>query len=124
MKIIVDLLMPFPTDSVLPLSSYTLSLSLSQKELCARLNTFIILLLITTMHKKYIFFHLTFSRWALFHPACVHSLRIFPSLPDSRLTKFYRDASSDASSGLLQLVDQSMVEFYLLTFSCFPLRKK
>ena len=39
-----------------------------------------------------------------------------PSLPGSRLTIFYRDASS----ALLQLVN----EFYLLTFPRFPIRKK
>ena len=46
------------------------------------------------------FFNLTYSRWSL--PSCLWSQRIFPSLPGSRLTIFYRDASS----ALLQLVNQ------------------
>ena len=45
--------------------------------------------------------HLTYSRWTSL-PSCLWSLRIFPSLPGSRLTIFYRDASS----ALLQLVNQ------------------
>ena len=61
-----------------------------------------------------------------YHPACGHqllgsprlsynssSLRVFPSLPGSRLTIFYRDASSV----LFQLVNLSMVELYLLVLS-------
>ena len=47
-------------------------------------------------------FNLTYSRWASSLPSCLWSLRIFPSLPGSRLTIFYRDASS----ALLQLVTQ------------------
>ena len=47
------------------------------------------------------FFHLTYSRWTSL-PSCLWSQRIFPSLPGSRLTIFYRDASS----ALLQLVNQ------------------
>ena len=53
------------------------------------------------------------------HPACGH-LRIFSSLPGSRLVIFYRD---DASSPLSQLVNQ----YGLILFShvlTFPLRKK
>ena len=47
--------------------------------------------------------HLTYSRWASFHPAYrLWSLRIFPSVPGSRLRIFYRDASS----ALLQLVNK------------------
>ncbi|CAM9495938.1 unnamed protein product, partial [Ascophyllum nodosum] len=42
---------------------------------------------------------LTYSRWASSLPSCLWSQRIFPSLPGSRLTNFYRDASS----ALLQL---------------------
>ena len=49
----------------------------------------------------FFFFHLTYSRWAPL-PSCLRSLRIFPSLSGSRLTIFYRDASST----LLQLVNQ------------------
>ena len=48
------------------------------------------------------FFNLTYSRWTSSLPSCLWSLRIFPSLPGSRLTIFYRDASS----ALLQLVNQ------------------
>ena len=47
------------------------------------------------------------------------SLRIFPSLPGSRLTIFYRDASS-----AILATCQLMIEFYLLTFPSFPLREK
>ena len=47
-------------------------------------------------------FNLTYSRWTSLLPSCLWSQRIFPSLPGSRLTNFYRDASS----ALLQLVNQ------------------
>ena len=50
----------------------------------------------------FFFFHLTCSRWTSSLPSCLWSQRIFPSLPGSRLTIFYRDASS----ALLQLVNQ------------------
>ena len=50
-------------------------------------------------------------------PACLWSLRNFPSLPGSRLRFFYRDARSAL------IPRQPMVECYLLTFSCFLLRK-
>ena len=50
----------------------------------------------------FFFFNLTFSRWTSSLPSCLWSQRIFPSLPASRLTIFYRDASS----ALLQLVNQ------------------
>ena len=50
----------------------------------------------------FIFFHLTCSRWTSSLPSCMWSQRIFPSLPGSRLTIFYRDASS----AFLQLVNQ------------------
>ena len=46
-----------------------------------------------TMSLNIIFFHLIHSRWASL-PSCLWSLRIFPSLPGSRLTIFYHDASS------------------------------
>ena len=52
----------------------------------------------------FFFFNLTYSRWAPPLPSCLWSLRIFPSLPGSRLTIFYRDASS----ALLQLVNQCL----------------
>ena len=49
------------------------------------------------------FFNLAYSRWTSSLPSsCLWSQRIFPSLPGSRLTIFYRDASS----ALLQLVNQ------------------
>ena len=46
--------------------------------------------------------YLTYSRWTSSLPSCLWSQRIFPSLPGSRLTFFYRYASS----ALLQLVNQ------------------
>ena len=64
--------------------------------------------------------NLTYSRWTSSLPSCLWSQRIFPSLPGSRLTIFYRDASS----ALLQLVNQWLNFTYLLTFPRFPLRKK
>ena len=48
-------------------------------------------------------FNLTYSRWTSSLPSCLWSQRIFPSLPGSRLTIFYRDASSAL---FLQLVNQ------------------
>ena len=51
---------------------------------------------------SFFFFSLTYSRWTSLLPSCLWSQRIFPSLPGSRLTFFYRDASS----ALLQLVNQ------------------
>ena len=68
----------------------------------------------------FFFFNLTYSRWTSSLPSCLWSLRIFPSLPGSRLTIFYRDASS----ALLQLVNQWLSFTYLPTFPRFPLRKK
>ena len=65
------------------------------------------------------FLNLTYSRWTSSLPSCLWPLRIFPSLPGSRLAIFYRDESSP----LLQLVNQ-WLNFYLLTFPRFPLRKK
>ena len=53
-------------------------------------------------HTFFFFFNLTYSRWPSSLPSCLWSLRIFPSLPGSRLTIFYRDASS----AILQLVNQ------------------
>ena len=54
------------------------------------------------------------------HPASGHP-RDLPSLPGSRLTSFYRDASS----ALVQLVIQHGWIFYLFTFlTLFPPRKK
>ena len=51
---------------------------------------------------SFIFFHLIYSRCTSSLPSCLWSQRIFPSLPGSRLTIFYRDASP----ALLQLVNQ------------------
>ena len=55
---------------------------------------------------SFFFFNLTYSRWTSSLPSCLWSQRIFPSLPGSRLTIFYRDASS----ALLQLVNQWLKE--------------
>ena len=57
---------------------------------------------LTQCYFFFFFFNLTYSRWTSSLPSCLWSLRIFPSLPGSRLTIFYRDASS----ALLQLVNQ------------------
>ena len=67
----------------------------------------------------FFFFHLTYSRWTSSLPSCLWSQRIFPSLPGSRLTIFL----SRCKFGTLT-TRQPMVEFYLLTFPRFPLRKK
>ena len=56
----------------------------------------------TCVHLFLFFFNLTYSRWTSSLPSCLWSQRIFPSLPGSRLTISYRDASS----ALLQLVNQ------------------
>ena len=68
----------------------------------------------------FFFFHLTYSRWTShYHPACGHKLRIFPSLPGSRLTFFLSRCKFSTLT-----TRQPMVEFYLLTFPRFLLRKK
>ena len=59
-------------------------------------------LYILPYHWFYFICNLTYSQWTSSLPSCLLSLRIFPSLPGSRLTIFYRDASS----ALLQLVNQ------------------
>ena len=56
----------------------------------------------STPYFFFFFLNLTYSRWTSSLPSCLWSQRIFPSLPGSRLTIFYRDASS----ALLQLVNQ------------------
>ena len=56
----------------------------------------------STFFSSFFFFNLTYSRWTSSLPSCLWSQRIFPSLPGSRLTISYRDASS----ALLQLVNQ------------------
>ena len=50
----------------------------------------------------YVLFNLTSSRWTSSLPSGLWTLRIFPCLPGSRLTIFYRDASS----AILQLFNQ------------------
>ena len=52
-------------------------------------------------------------------PSCLWSQRIFPSLPGSRLTIFLSRCKFSTLT-----TRQSMVEFYLLMFRRFPLRKK
>ena len=64
-------------------------------------------------------FHLTYSRWTSSLPSCLWSQRIFPSLPGSRLTTFVSRCKFSTLT-----TRQPMVEFYLLTFPRFPLRKK
>ena len=54
-----------------------------------------------------------------YHPACGRSLRIFPSLPGSRLPIFLSRCKFSTLT-----TRQPMVELYLLTFPRFPLRKK
>ena len=67
----------------------------------------------------FFFFNLTYSRWASSLPSCLWSLRIFPSLPGSRLTIFLSRCKFSTLT-----TRQPMVGFYLLTFPRFPLRKK
>ena len=68
---------------------------------------------------SFFFFHLTYSRWTSSLPSCLWSQRIFPSLPGSRLTFFLSRCKFSTLT-----TRQPMVEFYLLTFPRFPLRKK
>ena len=79
--------------------------------LVSRVSSYLLLSrVVNKMQDKYVhtfflfsfFFNLTYSRWTSSLPSCLWSQRIFPSLPGSRLTIFYRDASS----ALLQLVNQ------------------
>ena len=67
----------------------------------------------------FFFFNLTYSRWTSSLPSCLWSQRIFPSLPGSRLTIFLSRCKFSTL-----ITRQPMVEFYLLTFPRFPLRKK
>ena len=67
----------------------------------------------------FFFFHLTYSRWTSSLPSCLWSQRIFPSLPGSRLTFFLSRCKFSTLT-----TRQPIVEFYLLTFPRFPLRKK
>ena len=66
----------------------------------------------------FFFFNLTYSRWTSSLPSCLWSQRIFPSLPGSRLTIFLSRSKFSTLT-----TRQPMVEFYLLTFPRFPLRK-
>ena len=68
---------------------------------------------------SFFFFHLTYSRWTSSLPSCLWSQRIFPSLPGLRLTIFLSRCKFSTLT-----TRQPMVEFYLLTFPRFPLRKK
>ena len=70
----------------------------------------------------FFFFRLTYSRWASTLPSCLYlwSLRIFPS---PRFTPY--DFLSRCKFSTIRLTTRQLtVEFYLLTFSRFPLRKK
>ena len=67
----------------------------------------------------FFFFHLTYNRSTSSLPSCLWSQRIFPSLPGSRLTIFLSRCKFSTLT-----TRQPMVEFYLLTFPRFPLRKK
>ena len=67
----------------------------------------------------FFFFNLTYSRWTSSLPSCLWSQRIFPSLPGSRLTLFLSRCKFSTLT-----TRQPMVEFYLLAFPRFPLRKK
>ena len=66
-----------------------------------------------------LYIHLTYSRWTSSLPSCLWSQRIFPSFPGSRLTIFLSRCKFSTLT-----TRQPMVEFYLLTFPRFPLRKK
>ena len=68
---------------------------------------------------SFFFFNLTYSRWTSSLPSCLWSRRIFPSLPGSCLTIFLSRCKVSTLT-----TRQPMVEFYLLTFPRFPLRKK
>ena len=67
----------------------------------------------------FFFFNLTYSRRTPSLPSCLWSQRIFPSLPGSCLTFFLSRCKFCTFT-----TRQPMVEFYLLTFPRFPLRKK
>ena len=67
-----------------------------------------------------LFFNLTYSRWTSSLQSCLWSLRIFPSLPGSRLTIFYRDASS----ALLQLVNKWLNFTYSRSSHAFRYERK
>ena len=78
-------------------------------------------LIVGTLFFLLFFFHLTYSRWSLSLPSCLWSQMIFPSsLPGSRLTIFYRDASS----ALLQLVNQWLNFTYYSRSHAFRYERK
>ena len=74
---------------------------------------------VTRFFSFFFFFNITYSRCTSSLPSCLWSLRIFPSLPGSRLTIFLSQCKFSTLT-----TRQPMVEFYLLTFPRFPLRKK
>ena len=67
---------------------------------------------------SFFFFNLTYSRWTSSLTSCLWSQRIFPSLPGSRLTIFLSRCKFSTLT-----TRQPMVDFYLLAFPRFPLRK-
>ena len=67
----------------------------------------------------FFFFNLTYGRWTSPLPSCLWSLRIFPSLPGSRLTILLSRCKFSTLT-----TRQPMVEFHSLTFPRFLLRKK
>ena len=71
----------------------------------------------------YIFFHLTLSRWASFHPAYT-VVTITKDLSISPRFTPYDFLSRCKFSTLLQLVNQWLNFTYSPSFSRFPLRKK
>ena len=82
-----------------------LSLALLQRELCGSpvlIYTYRFHHITNFFFFSFFLIHLTYSRWTSSLPSCLWSQRIFPSLPGSRLTFFYRDASS----ALLQLANR------------------
>ena len=84
------------------------------------LNSVLVSAFLNSVRTHYIFFfHLTYSRWTSSLPSCLWSQRIFPSLPGSRLSFFLSRCKFSTLT-----TRQPMVEFYLLTFPRFPLRKK
>ena len=109
MKIIVDLLLAFPTiNNIIAYNPHH------------RIH------FLFRFHKEnpvvtlyFFFFNLIHSRWTSSLPSWLWSLRIFPSLPGLRLTIFLSRCKFSTLT-----TRQPMVEFYLLTFPCFPLRKK
>ena len=68
---------------------------------------------------SFLFFNLTYIRWTSSLPSCLWSQRIFPFLLGSRLTIFLSRCKFSTLT-----TRQPTVEFYLITFPRFPLRKK